>query len=131
MIFIGSKKKFFEKYALKEELETAQKEKSILKANADTLKNEIDRLEKKLAYIKNDKGHYFRVGVGDKVYDVQYRTKAGRFCSKKEKASKSKTTYTEKEVTLENFISVQQALENQEMFATEKEALEYIDTLAE
>lgn len=128
MIFIGSKKKFFEKYVTVEE---HCKKIAELKFLNDQLHRDIDKATDDLCGIVNDPNHYFKVGIGDTVYDVQYRTKSGRFCSKKEKASRSKTSYVEKEVTVDNFMSVQQALANKEMFATELEAIRYIETLSE
>ena len=108
MIFIGSKRKFFEKYVTREELEKATQE---------------------LVKIKNDSNHYFKVGIGDTVYDVSYRNKDGKFSTDKKQASKDKSKVVAKKVTKSNFIYVQSALKSNEMFETEEAAKEFIKTL--
>lgn len=108
MIFVGSKKKFFEKYITREEFEKATEE---------------------LVKIKNDSNHYFKVGIGDTVYDVSYRDKDGKFSNDKTQASKEKSKVVAKKVTKSNFIYVQSALMSNEMFETEEDAKKFLSNL--
>ena len=126
MIFIGSKKKFEEKYISKDELN-----KYVKKSEYDEVVKEYNRLSSKIDDILKDTNHYFVPGIGDVVYDVKYRTKNGRFCSNKGKASKEKSSVEEKVVTEENFLYVRQAIKDEEMFITKEEAQSKIDSLSE